>query len=156
MADDRPVKRRVPLRRRTPITRRLWPAAPVAVMPLVPASDAQREKVSGAACIVCERTPVDPAHLVPQRLGGCDHPDCLLALCRSHHRQYDHGQLKLAPYVVDGCERELRHAKEHVSAAVLATWPEPGQVARYASAFAQVADGTRTAPPPRRGTRRRG
>jgi hypothetical protein len=110
----------VPLRRWTTITRRRRPPAEVIVMALVPASDAQREKVSGVACIVCERTPVDPAHLVPRRLGGCDHADCVVALCRSHHRQYDHGQLSLAPYVLGICQRELRHAEQHVSAAVLA------------------------------------
>jgi hypothetical protein len=119
MSDEPPAKRRVPLRRWTEIKRRTPPPAAVIVMPLVPASDAQREKVSGAVCIVCERAPVDPAHLVPRPLGGCDHADCVVALCRSHHRQYDHAQLNLLPYLVGTCERELRHAEGHLPPAVL-------------------------------------
>jgi hypothetical protein len=50
-------------------------------------------------CVVCERAPVDPAHLVPQRLGGCAHPDCVVPLCRTHHRLYDHGALRLGLYL---------------------------------------------------------
>jgi hypothetical protein len=131
MGDGLPARRRVPLRRWTTITRHPKPRAPVIVMPLVAASDAQRAKVSDAACIVCERSPVDPAHLVPRRLGGCDHPDCVVPLCRSHHRQYDHAQLNLLPYLLGTCERELRHAEEHVPRGVLMSglsgggWAEP-------------------------------
>ena len=40
---------------------------------------------------------VDPAHLVPRSLGGCDHAHCVVALCRAHHRAYDRGELDLVP-----------------------------------------------------------
>jgi hypothetical protein len=75
--------------------------------------------------------PVDPAHLVPRRLGGCDSPDCVLALCRTHHRLYDTGRLILAAYLGPELERELRHALSHVGCAELeaaltgAGWPAP-------------------------------
>ena len=89
------------------------------VAALVPASDAQRDKVAKARCVACDRSPVDPAHLVPQRLGGCGHPDCVIPLCRTHHRLYDRGELALRPYLGAGFRRERRHARQHVSAARL-------------------------------------
>lgn len=40
------------------------------------ASEAQREKIIGRWCIVCEQTKgITPAHLTPRSLGGCKHPD---------------------------------------------------------------------------------
>jgi hypothetical protein len=57
--------------------------------PLVPASEAQRTKVRGRDCLICGRKPVDPAHIVPRKHGGCDHPDCVIPLCRPCHRAYD-------------------------------------------------------------------
>jgi hypothetical protein len=44
----------------------------------------------------------------------------VVALCRSHHRQYDHGQLKLAPYLDQRWEAELTHARSHVGHQALA------------------------------------
>jgi hypothetical protein len=88
--------------------------------PLVPASPAQRAKVAALGCIVCVRGPVDPAHLVPQRLGGCADPACVLPLCRVHHRLYDHGELRLAPYLGRNWQRELAHALTHASHDALA------------------------------------
>ena len=87
--------------------------------PLVPASDAQRQKVAALCCVVCERAPVDPAHLVPRSTGGCDHADCVIPLCRTHHRLYDHAQLVLGVHLGGGWRRELAHALTHVSAAEL-------------------------------------
>jgi hypothetical protein len=68
---------------------------------------------------------------VPRRLGGCDSPDCVVALCRTHHRLFDTGRLALAPYLVPEPERELRHALTHVACAELVAaltrggWPAP-------------------------------
>jgi hypothetical protein len=98
--------------------------------PLIPASPQQRAKVRFLRCLVCDRAPVDPAHLVPQRIGGCGHPDCVIPLCRTHHRLYDHGRLSLAPYMGRAFRKERAHAHLHASAAALKRalrgggWPE--------------------------------
>ncbi len=99
----------------------------------VRASEAQRAKVAGAVCVVCGRGPVDPAHLVPQRFGGCRDGDCVVPLCRVHHRLYDRARLALAPYLGDRelFAAELAHALTHVTAAQLRAalegggWPAP-------------------------------
>ena len=99
--------------------------------PRDPASPAQRAKVAAQPCVVCGRGPVDPAHLVPQRLGGCPHRDCVIALCRTHHRLFDRARLSLAPYLGDGFRREWTHALSHVEADELQRalesggWPPP-------------------------------
>jgi hypothetical protein len=63
----------------------------------------QRDKVAGLPCVGCSRDPdvdvgdgttaeyfaVDPAHLWPRGMGGCDHPDCVIPLCRTCHRKLD-------------------------------------------------------------------
>jgi HNH endonuclease len=64
-----------------------------------PAAPAQRAKVAGRECLVCGWRPADPAHLVPRSPGGCDHPDCVVPLCRTHHRRYDRGQLDLLSHL---------------------------------------------------------
>ena len=108
----------------------LYPSATVAT-PRVPASAEQRCKVAELTCLVCGRTPVDPAHLVPRRLGGCDSPDCVVPLCRTHHRLFDTGRLVLVPYLGPELEGELRHALTHVTcgaleaALTLGGWPAP-------------------------------
>jgi hypothetical protein len=56
---------------------------------------------------------------VPQHLGGCAHPDCVIPLCRTHHRLYDHGQLALLPHIGRAFRRERAHARTHVSRAGL-------------------------------------
>jgi hypothetical protein len=96
----------------------------------LPASAAQRLKVIEAPCLVCGRTRVDAAHLVPQRLGGCEAPECVIPLCRTHHRLYDTGGLALALQLGPEHERELAHALCHVSEAELRLalvtgWPAP-------------------------------
>lgn len=84
--------------------------------PLVPASEEQRAKVAALACIVCDRKPADPAHLVPRKHGGCDHADCVIPLCRTHHRLYDSAQLNLGAHLGRSWRAERRHARGHVSA----------------------------------------
>ena len=68
------------------------------------AGSASRRERSGtgspalfAWCVVSGRW-IRP-HLVPRSLGGCDHPDCAVPLCRVHHRLYDRGQLDLLSYL---------------------------------------------------------
>ena len=92
------------LRRRTPLRRR----------PVSPASEVQRAKVAGLACLVCGRRPVDPAHLVPRSLGGCEQADGCVPLYRLHHRRYDRGELDLLPHLEPRFRAELAHALTHL------------------------------------------
>ena len=124
------LTRRAPLRRgRTPrrrqIQSRRW----------TPVSPAQRVKVIESPCLVCGRTQVDAAHLVPQRLGGCESPDCVIALCRTHHRLFDTGRLALGTYLGPEQHSELAHALVHVGeeeleAALVRGWPAPWETGR--------------------------
>jgi hypothetical protein len=60
-------------------------------------TDAQRKKTMGLPCVGCgeadtfeiEAGHTDPAHLWPRAFGGCDHPDCVIPLCRTCHRRLD-------------------------------------------------------------------
>jgi hypothetical protein len=88
---------------------------PLARRPVSPASEAQRAKVADRACLVCGARPVDPAHLVPRALGGCDEPDCTVPLCRRCHRVYDRGELALLPHLEPGERVELAHGLTHLS-----------------------------------------
>jgi hypothetical protein len=98
--------RRTPLRRSTPLGRR----------PFSPASAAQRAKVSGRACLACGATRlIDPAHITPRSRGGCNHPECVVALCRPCHRAFDRGELDLLPHLEPGHRAELAHALSHLS-----------------------------------------
>lgn len=108
------------------------PTRPRAVVatPRVAASAEQRRKIAGLGCLVCGRSPVNPAHVVPQRFGGCDSPDCVVALCRAHHRSFDSGLFALAPYLTPELEQVLRPALTHVPCAELGAalwngWPAP-------------------------------
>lgn len=122
---------RSPAKERHPLRPGPLPPGPIVPSPRVPASAEQRRKVARAGCAVCGRRPVDPAHLVPQRLGGCAHPDCVIGLCRTHHRLFDSARLALAPYLGRGFRRERAHALLHVGAAELrhalegGGWPPP-------------------------------
>jgi 5-methylcytosine-specific restriction endonuclease McrA len=70
--------------------------------------------VAGQACLVCQRRPIDPAHLVPRSLGGCDEANCCVPLCRSCHRAYDRGELDLLPRLEPRFRAELAHALIHL------------------------------------------
>jgi hypothetical protein len=52
--------------------------------------------------------------VIPRSLGGCDEPDCVVPLCRRHHRAYDHGELDLLPHLEPHWRPELAHAVVHV------------------------------------------
>jgi hypothetical protein len=79
------------------------------------ASTDQREKVARQVCAVCGAEHCDPAHLAPRAMGrGCDDADCVIALCRLHHEQFDHGELDLLPHLAGhGFNRELAHMQWH-------------------------------------------
>ena len=128
--------RRTPLRRSTPLRSAPGPLreVPLRRTPLRPgpwrtpgdgepncgrapfgASEAQREKTVGGACVVCRQTKgITPAHLAPRSLGGCDHPDCVVPLCWTHHRAYDTGRLELLPHLEPQWRAEVAHAVMHL------------------------------------------
>lgn len=87
------------------------PARPRAISP---ASPAQRAKVAVQVCAVCQHDACDPAHLCPRSHGGCDSADCVIALCRHHHREFDGGRLDLLPHISGrGFRVELAHMQGH-------------------------------------------
>ncbi|MEA2136834.1 MAG: hypothetical protein QOC68_4744 [Solirubrobacteraceae bacterium] len=122
--------RRAPLRRSTPLRDGTVPLRRVPLRPgpwrkpadegidrRAPfgASEAQREKIVGGACVVCLQTKgITPAHLAPRSLGGCDHPDCVVPLCWTHHRAYDTGRLELLPHLEPQWRAEVAHAVHHL------------------------------------------
>jgi hypothetical protein len=116
------VRRRAPLRRGRAVGRRstlrrsgrLRRRTPLRRSAVSPASRAQRAKVARRACIVCGGRPVDPAHLIPRSLGGCDEPDCVVPLDRRCHRAYDRGQLDLLPHVEPRYRAGLAHGLLHL------------------------------------------
>jgi hypothetical protein len=110
------LRRRKRLQRRTELRRtgRLQRRTPLRRYRIAPASDAQRAKVADQACLVCGGRPVDPAHLVPRSLGGCDQAGCVVPLCRIHHRSYDGGELDLLPHLEPRFRTELAHAVVHI------------------------------------------
>lgn len=78
------------------------------------ASPGQRVKVSGQPCIVCGSGPCDPAHVAASAQGGCQSPDCVVPLCREHHRAFDTRRLDLLPFLEPRFRLELAHAVGHL------------------------------------------
>jgi hypothetical protein len=79
------------------------------------ASAAQRKKIVGSACVVCQQTKgITPAHLAPRTHGGCDEPDCVVPLCWLHHRAYDTGRLALLAHLEPHWRAEVAHAVTHL------------------------------------------
>jgi hypothetical protein len=112
-----PLRRGRGPRRRTALARRrtLRRTAPLARTSASRASAIQRAKVAGLRCLVCgAATRIDPAHLVPRSLGGCDEADCVVPLCRTHHRAYDKGGLDLVAHLEPDWRREAAHAVGHL------------------------------------------
>ena len=124
LARRTPLRREAALTRRTPLGRTppLRPAqrspSPRAAGPArwpLSASDAQRAKIVGAWCIVCQQTKgLTPAHLASRAHGGCDHPHCVVPLCWLHHRAFDTGRLELLPYLEPLWRAEIAHAVSHL------------------------------------------
>lgn len=82
--------------------------------PISPASHAQRVKVKGETCVVCEQWPVDPAHLIDRSLCpiGQDDERAVIGLCRKHHSEYDEGKLSLLEHLEPWARQELAYAVE--------------------------------------------
>ena len=77
-----------------------------------PASREQRAKVNRLGCRVHgEACGAEAAHIIDRSLGGCDHPDCAIPLCRLVHRAYDEGRIDLLPWLTHA---EQAHAVEHL------------------------------------------
>ena len=109
-----PIRRSASLRRRT----RLRQRKALTRAPTAPASPAQRAKVAGQRCIVCGvATRIDPVHLVPRVLGGCDEADCVVPLCRTHHRAYDQAGLDVVAFLEPDWRAEAAHAVLHLGLA---------------------------------------
>jgi hypothetical protein len=111
--------RRTPPPRTTPLRPGPWRKATApgraGQRPPLAASEAQRRKIVGGACIVCLQTKgITPAHLAPRTLGGCDDPECVVPLCWMHHRAYDTGKLELLPYLEPRWRAEIAHAVLHL------------------------------------------
>ena len=72
--------------------------------------------MAGLACLVCgARAGADPAHIAPRSRGGCDHPDCVVPLCRFRcHRAFDDGRLDLLLHLEPRHRAELAHALQHL------------------------------------------
>jgi hypothetical protein len=115
------LRRRKWLRRRAALrrTRGLQRRAPLRRSGVAPASERQRAKVVGQRCLVCGGRPVDPAHLVPRSLGGCDGAECVVPLDRRCHRAYDRGELDLLVHLEPRYLAELAHALRHVGLVAL-------------------------------------
>lgn len=79
-----------------------------------PASMAQRLKVRDQACVVCQQTPTDPAHLMDHdRSAGADDALAVLALCRGCHDRYAAHELDLLPHLERRHREELCFAVQH-------------------------------------------
>jgi hypothetical protein len=119
------LRRRTPLKRKSAPRRAAWfeRRTPLERTPVSPASETQRAKVRGLQCLVYGRRPVDPAQVVPRSLGGCDHPDCVLALCRACHVAFDRGRVDLLPHLEPDHRAELAHALSHLSLLALLRRP---------------------------------
>jgi hypothetical protein len=81
------------------------------------ASKAQRAKVRHETCAMCGiGTNCDPAHLTARAQGGCDDPDCVIALCRPCHRAFDERGLSLESLLaMPRYAAERAHMASHMS-----------------------------------------
>jgi hypothetical protein len=68
----------------------------------------------GCGAALSSRHRRSPPHLAPRSLGGCDAPDCVVPLCRMHHRAYDLGEFELLPYLEPQWRIEVAHAVLHL------------------------------------------
>lgn len=103
------LQRKTPLRRGTPLRAGVPKSRPRAISL---ASAAQKAKVQRIGlCIVTGATEdLDPAHLWPRGMGGCDHEDCIVPLRRDVHRLLDERELDILPdLIAHECWAELAH-----------------------------------------------
>lgn len=100
-----PAKRNVTVRKSgTPAKRRA----------ISPAAPEQRAKAKGACIVTGSTEGVDPAHLWPRGLGGCDDPLCVAPLRRDVHEAYDRHEVDLLPFLIaHGYYAEIAHAVMH-------------------------------------------
>lgn len=82
-----------------------------------PASPEQREAVRDRLCVHCGAPGgCDPAHLTSRAQGGCDDPLCVVALCRTCHRDFDEGNIDLSPILaLPEFAAERSHMASHLS-----------------------------------------
>lgn len=78
------------------------------------ASREQRLAVKGKTCAYCGQEGVDPAHLCPRSLGGCDDALCVVPICRRHHNAYDTGRLDLFVAVTEQYPEQYAHMVGHL------------------------------------------
>lgn len=83
--------------------------------PVGHASPEQRAKAKTQGCRITayhyQDAQVDPAHVTPRGIGGCDHEDCVIGLRRDLHGSYDEGNLDILPYLT---LEEQAHAVSHL------------------------------------------
>lgn len=78
-------------------------------------TDALNKKRMEGRCRVCKSEHgLDAAHVVPRSLGGDEHPDATVPLCRTCHTRFDQHQLDLLPYLT---KPEQAHAVQLVGMA---------------------------------------
>ena len=78
------------------------------------ASREQRLAVKDTTCAYCGREGVDPAHLCPRSLGGCNDALCVVGLCRTHHNAYDTGRLDIYAAVTQMYPEQYAHMVGHL------------------------------------------
>lgn len=79
-----------------------------------PCTQEQKARVEDKPCLVCARSPVDPAHLIDKSLApsaGAD-PRAVVPLCRECHDEYDRHELDLSPYLEPHYREETAWAVE--------------------------------------------
>lgn len=87
--------------------------------PLGHASAEQKLKVKREGCrlsalhdsTLSSEIVVDPAHVTPRALGGCDEALCVIGLTRHNHLCYDRGELDILPWL---SLEEQAHAVSHL------------------------------------------
>lgn len=86
-----------------------------------PASMAQRRKIKGRPSILPGEGPIDPMHLWPRSLGGCDDPLCVVPGARTVHRAFDAHELDILPALIaHRYVAEIAHAVEHANGDLIA------------------------------------
>lgn len=76
---------------------------------------AQRAKIIGHGCIVCQQTKgLTPTRLAPPGPGGCNDLDCVVPMCWPHRHLYELGQLDLLHHLEPRWRREIAHAVSHL------------------------------------------